>query len=390
MAGAVVISSLFSGIAHPFHNGGVGPCEGCHSLHSSPGDPAPPPEEDPGTPTGNNPLLSGKDPGSTCLRCHSDPAAAYNVFNENGSAYTPGGDFAWLKKTFQWTDDGKSHVSSGESHGHSIVAVEFGLSPEGRHSFAPGGTYPSSAMNCTSCHDPHGKISRNAPNLLPIGASGSYGGAPPAGTILGNYRLLGGSGYEGGGSGSGVPFVQPAPVAVANPADWGETDSNHPAYGSGMSEWCANCHPTIGSGGSGTGKSHPAGNDIKLSSAVVAAYNAYVKSGDLAGSHPTAYLALVPFERGTDDLTSLDPKSTEGPDSKANVMCLTCHRAHSSAFAGIGRWDFRATFLAKSHPQSGDAGAAGSDERESYYGRDILAQFGPYQRSLCNKCHPKD
>ncbi len=390
LAGAAAFFFLSSGIAHTFHSGGVGACEGCHSLHRSPGDPAPPPEGDPGGAAGNTSLLIGKDPGSTCLRCHSEAGAEHNVFGNNGSAYTPGGDFIWLKKSFQWTDDGKSYVSSGETHGHSVVAVEYGLSADGRHSVAPGGTYPSSSMSCISCHDPHGKISGNAPNSAPIGASGSYGGEPPAGTILGNYRLLGGTGYDGGGSGSGFPFAQAAPVGVANPVDWRETDTNHPAYGSGMSEWCVNCHGAMGNGGNGKGKSHPAGNDVKLGSSVVAAYNAYVKTGDMSGSRPTAYLALVPFERGTTDRSLLNPSGTEGPDENANVTCLTCHRAHASAFQSIGRWDFRATFLAKSHPQAGDAGAAGNDERESYYGRDVAAQFGPYQRSLCNKCHPKD
>jgi hypothetical protein len=387
-AAAAVI--LIAGSAHSFHSGGVGNCEGCHSLHSSPGVPTPDPDDESGAASATSPLLAGKDPSSTCLRCHSDPGAAYNVFHENGSAYTPGGDFAWLRKTFRWTDDGKPHLSPGESHGHSVVAVEFGLAADGRFSAAPWGTYLATAMSCISCHDPHGRISGSASGRTPIGVSGSYGETPSSGTVAGNYRLLGGVGYAGGGSGSGTPFVQPAPVAVASPADWRETDTNHPAYGSGMSEWCANCHPSLESDGTGKGKSHPAGNNVKLGSSIVSAYIAYVKTGDVSGSRPTAYLALVPFERGTDDRSLLDPSSTEGPDSKANVMCLTCHRAHASAFPNAGRWDFRATFLAKSHPQAGDAGAAGNDHRESYYGRDIVARFGPYQRSLCNKCHLKD
>lgn len=389
IAGAVALAFLFPGDVHPFHSGGVGNCEGCHSLHRSPGTPAPVSEDDSAAAV-TSPLLAGKDPSSTCLRCHSEPEAVHNVFNENGSAYTPGGDFAWLKKSFQWNEDGILHLSPGESHGHSVVAVEYGLSPDGRLSVAPGGTYPSSAMSCISCHDPHGRISGNAPNGAPIGSSGSYGYEPSGGTIPGNYRLLGGAGYDGGGSGPGIAFDQPAPVAVANPANWRETDTNHPAYGSGMSEWCVNCHAGMGDGGSGTGKSHPAGNDVKLGSSIVAVYNAYVKTGDMSGTRPAAYLALVPFERGTSDRSLLDPSSTEGPDEKANVMCLTCHRAHASAFQSVGRWDFRATFLAMSHPQAGDAGAAGNDDMDSYYGRDVVAQFGSYQRSLCNKCHLKD
>lgn len=148
----------------------------------------------------------------------------------------------------------------------------------------------------------------------------------------------------------------------------------------GMSEWCANCHAGMLNAGHGDAGSHPAGNDVKLGREVVASYNAYVGTGDLSGFRATAYLALVPFERGTSDGSRLNPSSTEGPDEHANVMCLTCHRAHASAFSAAGKWDFRATFVARSHP----------NDREAYYGRDMVAQFGPYQRSFCNKCHPRD
>ena len=78
------------------------------------------------------------------------------------------------------------------------------------------------------------------------------------------------------------------------------------------------------------------------------------------------YLGLFPFERGTTDVSLLHSSSIESPDENANVMCLTCHRAHASAFASIGRWDFRETFIAESHP----------NDRDSHYGRDMVARFG--------------
>jgi hypothetical protein len=30
------------------------------------------------------------------------------------------------------------------------------------------------------------------------------------------------------------------------------------------------------------------------------------------------------------------------------------------------------------------------NDRDSYYGRDMAARFGRYQRSFCNMCHLKD
>lgn len=44
----------------------------------------------------------------------------------------------------------------------------------------------------------------------------------------------------------------------------------------------------------------------------------------------------MPFGLGTADIWSLDPSRTSGPDYGANVMCLTCHRAHASAFQDSG------------------------------------------------------
>ena len=95
----------------------------------------------------------------------------------------------------------------------------------------------------------------------------------------------------------------------------------------------------------------------------------------------------MPFEWGTSDPTNLDPNSTQGPNATANVMCLTCHRAHASAFRAAGRWDFDAALLADSHPAAEDAGAGANDPLYSYYGRDIVAEFGSGQKPFCEKCH---
>ncbi|MDH4029135.1 MAG: cytochrome C, partial [Nitrospirota bacterium] len=183
-------------------------------------------------------------------------------------------------------------------------------------------------------------------------------------------------------------FVYPAPVAVADPYNWTETNTNHPAYGSGMSEWCANCHADV----QNSGNKHPSGSNARLGSRIAANYNSYVKTGYITGSRSAAYLSLVPFELGTEDRSLLDPKSASGPavGGKANVMCLTCHRAHASAFETIGRWDMHTTFIRDSHPKYGDSGVTGNDVLNSYYGRNMSAEYGDYQRQFCNKCHIQD
>ncbi len=102
---------------------------------------------------------------------------------------------------------------------------------------------------------------------------------------------------------------------------------------------------------------------------------------------------LVPFELQETDSAALLLRSvsTEGPDSSSNVMCLTCHRAHASAFNNITRWDTEEELLIDSLPGATQLGTMGvTDVTAPYYGRDITTVFGAYQRSLCNKCHVKD
>ncbi|KPK01218.1 MAG: hypothetical protein AMK71_06390 [Nitrospira bacterium SG8_35_4] len=357
----ILVIFVLPGVIFAFHEGGSGYCQGCHVFHVPPGN----------SNQTTSAMLIGSDPSSTCLRCHAEAGQYYNVLSFNGSSYTPGGDFYWLKKTFTWKKGALTFYSEGDNHGHNIVANDYGAQADITQTAAPGGTYPSSGLSCISCHNPHART-----------------GVDATGTPTENYRLLGGDGYSDSTNVSGTSFTDPAPIAAYDAYDWTESDTSHVAYGSGMSEWCGNCHV----GFLNNSHMHPAGNNEKLSPDIINNYNAYIKTGDMNGNYSTAYLALVPFEQGITDATLLDPWSTSGPDpaGTANVMCLTCHRAHASAFNNIGRWDFSATFLADSHPQYGDDEATGDDVFNSYYGRDIVADFGEYQSQLCNKCHVQD
>lgn len=377
---AVLTTFTLSVPGYAFHEGGVDSCRGCHVIHESQND-----QNQDGYKTTSPGELKGLDPSSTCLRCHAEKGKFYNVLSNDGSTYSAGGDFYWLTRTFTWTENGKLCQSLGDNHGHNVVAVEYGLYQENTLSSAPGGIYSSMALGCTSCHDPHSRMIKDD-RTGDIPAFDPNGDNLNMGTIVDSYRLLGGIGYSGVSQSSSVTFKHPAPVAVADSENWTETDANHTAYASGMSEWCSNCHSDFLSGKS----RHPAGKNATLTSTIIFNYNSYVKTGDIAGTQADAYLALLPFEVGTADIWSLDPSSTSGPDYGANVMCLTCHRAHASAFENIGRWDFKTKFIADSHPKPGDGEATGNDARNSYYGRDMVSEFGLYQRQLCNKCHLLD
>ena len=388
---AALITFGLSSTALAFHAGGVAACDGCHTMHSS-------------TLTT---LTKGSDPSSTCLNCHKDTATStstYHVMSENGSIFHAGGDFFWLTRTFGWDVQHGQNIShetsEGENHGHNVVAEDFGLVQDMTLTQAPGAgannpPYQAKDLACSSCHDPHGTIKNKS---MPIGISGSYGDTPPAGTIAGNYRLLAGDGYQT----HGTEFDVLNPVQAVSTNDRKQNDTLHTDYGAYMSEWCGNCHGLFLS----TPNKHPVGavnGDLgkpnnTANESFAETYSDYVRTGDFGGGDwPQSsgpYLELVPFERGANSILSTG--STNGPDTggttQGNVMCLTCHRAHASAFDYSGRWDFTVEYMVDSHPQTGDSGTDGitDPQNTAYYGRNMLDEYGEYQRNLCNKCHAKD
>jgi len=344
---AALITLGFSLSSYALHDGGVAHCDACHTMHNS--------EDGVAVGTVGPHLQIGADPSSTCLSCH----AGYGQFGD-GSNYRSGGDFYWVTKDFTWSAHGRPQASLGDSHGHNVIAAdEVGLDVDATLGTAPGGTYDSDYLGCNSCHDPHGSQGNEV--LL-------YGAEDTAFDYPGGYD-----------------FDNPAPVFLNAGRTADVDDGNHSAYGSGMSEWCGNCH---GAFVDAVGK-HPAGNNSGADLGGYASnYNAYVSTGDpTGGSQPTAYWEHVPFETGATDTSTLATDSTAGPDPSAYVMCLTCHRAHASAFPNIGRWYFEDTLMLEdSHPQITDTGATQDDVDNKWYGRVIPAE----QRSFCNKCHIQD
>ncbi|NNF84420.1 MAG: hypothetical protein HKM29_04610 [Deltaproteobacteria bacterium] len=389
--GALVSFGL-SGTAMAFHAGGVAHCDGCHTMHNS---------QDgatiiPGTTTLgtgiNSFLLVGSDPSSTCLSCH---VRIYRSLSDGSTTaantYVPGGDFWWINQVTPANDRGGTVPAA--AHGHNTIALDFTILQDNVLTSGPSNgsvNYQAAWLGCNSCHDPHGKIANNL-NPLPISGSGSYGeadGTPAAGSMFGNYRILGGVGYDGGGQASGIAFANAAPIAEAYHGSRGqwpaETDTNHVDYGAGMSEWCVNCHSGFDADGSQAHR-HPASNDAHLNG-FSSAYNSYVATGDLTGAAATAFDRLVPFERGITDpfAAGLDHTQTVGPDSNSNVMCVTCHRAHATAFPDALRWDPNEELIAHSVILNEAYGI------HAYYGETPGSRYNDFQRSLCNKCHLQD
>jgi hypothetical protein len=372
---AGVLTLGLAGTALAFHEGGVAHCDGCHTMHNSPENPTI------NFPDHNIHLLRGPDPSSTCLRCHgrtSPSIPSYGVLSNNASHWSPGGDFFWLTVTYSIPQrSGGTVPNDPDNKGHNVIALEFGLTEDATNTQSPGGTYDSGDLQCVSCHNPHGQVNGGTEAGQPaISVSGSYGEDPAVGTIAGNYRLLGDVAYG---------MAAPAPIAVTQGFD--ETDAVHPAYGQGMSEWCGTCHGEYVN----SGVKHPAGNTRTLGDHADV-YNSYVATGDFTGDQATSFTALVQFERQETNKATLLAATTspEGPNFDDNVMCLTCHRAHASAFDNATRWDMGEELLVDSQPNTAQLAEVGALPDSAYYGRNIGTEFGPFQRSLCNKCHVRD
>jgi hypothetical protein len=379
-------------------------------------------------------LLVGTDASSTCLSCHESATDTgpngYHVSTiaaKLGDGMSPlqrgpGGDFGWVKKNY--TDTGYSE--SGETHGHNIIAVDKDYVADTENETAPGGTFPSSALGCASCHDPHGENRRLCDGSIAqagnktcggaIKASGSYydgssvsNNEPSATEAVGVYRLLGAAGYGQKGTGIVFPGVPAAKVnstynrteaATQTRVAYGHaTKGGHVAWGT----WCATCHPKMHSDGNYV---HPV--DETLGSEVAMNYNAYVKTGDMSGTKATAFSSLVPFVENTDNYTLLanhavNSGNQEGPDPGDRVSCLSCHRAHASGMMYGLRYDIEYEFMTKAGGYIGKDNPAVTGGRAplqrrgrmmaewqaAYYDRPATV-FASYQRVLCNKCHQKD
>ncbi len=331
---AIVFAGLVAAPAIAFHRQGVGSCADCHSMHNS---------ED-GMPViipgSGDMLLRGQNATEVCLSCHeSDHGAVLGRDPRNPPPELGAGNFTYLLEdnlNDGWDTGGEFQIIGGHRAGHSIIAPSWRLDADPDYLVAPGGSYPSRNMGCTSCHDPHGNT---------------------------NFRMLWGAGQS---TADGFLFTSAAPLAEGiDIHTQTESPTSHTAYQSGWTDWCANCHGDYHEGAAAF--EHPGDDNM---SGYQNGYNDYDgPSNPYDGDYSSAYLPEVPIED-----PSMTVDGTVGAFGSSRLSCMTCHRAHATSGPGAVRWDPNVVRL-------GDDGVIS-------FSYPIPNPYGdPEQRGLCVKCH---
>jgi hypothetical protein len=317
-----------------FHDSGAASCGDCHVMHGSIDGQSLPAEADP--------LLLAPTATDVCLMCHGGQEGVFGNNPMDPPDERGAGNFVFLlEDNINDGADGLSNPIAGETAGHSVISLDFGVGADTRLAYSPGGNFPSDKLGCTSCHDPHGNS---------------------------GFRMLNGVGPVQDGI---FDFTYPAPNAVgldvSDPLAI-ESPDQHTAYLQGMSRWCANCHGFYHDESFGSDFEHD--SDETLEQKHVNTYNRYNGTSDPHGGFEfSAYLPEVPFESNKSTTTS-----TAGATTGDRVMCLTCHRAHASSAPHAGRWDFNIYLL------DDDGVISRSWPIPNPYN-------DPAQKQLCAKCH---
>jgi hypothetical protein len=430
IAVAVMAIIGISTTSYAFHSGGVASCESCHTMHNS---------LQGGNMTGTknttvgafgtaNPagsamfLLRGTDQSSTCLNCHEGPTkSSYHVSTDDATMSAaanhapvnrgPGGDFGWLKSATTTTTTAAAVLNR---RGHNIVAGDFGYNSDTENTVAPGGTFLASNLNCISCHNPHnqlrittttGAIVKPAIGSNVNAIAGSISSAstadPTVAAPLGPYRFLRGAGADQAPVSTNYSFNF-NPPAVVSPSTYNKSEGGvetHVAYGSGMSDWCGNCHAAMNDslGAADGGNNHPHPVNKAIGATMAGIYNAYVGSGNLTAAAGTGYSSLVPVEMGTNDTSVLKLAAVDGAASTYNaatatakVMCLSCHRAHAGAFQSMTRFNVAGNTTDSAGAYALASGMTDTAQALAAYYERPSANFGANTKQLCNKCHNKD
>lgn len=297
-------------IATAFHGKGL-ICEKCHVMHYSEDGTPLPADEGP-----FEHLLIKERSTELCLTCHDGKVDVPDVMGQddaNGLTERAAGFFA--------------SVNVENEYGHNLQAGKIGASAlcSSCHS---GGSFSTAKMGCTDCHDPHGKDVNDSLNY--------------------SYRNL---------QWASNPDTSPMFKAFVKPDVTGlqtyeQKNVGYPAPDTKTSDWrevsniCFDCHHVFGDDGytrnsKGAIIRHPStdsqrGIREKISKAGLAQTDIeHWQNGTGTGFT----IARVPFiVPGATDYAEATTVASKTGKIANEVFCLTCHKAHGSAYKASLRW----------------------------------------------------
>ena len=306
----VLLVAFFAEAATAFHGKDL-VCEKCHVMHYS--------EDGAPTQPGGEPsehLLIKEHSTELCLTCHDGKAGVPDVIGEddiNGLTERAAGFFI--------------SVDVENAYGHNLHAGEIGTSDlcSTCHS---GGSFSMAKIGCIDCHDPHGRNVNDSLNYSYRNLQ--WASSPADGPVF-------------------KAFVKPNTTGLEV---YEQENIGYPAPGTRISNWrevtgiCLDCHHVFKNDGytrnsKGICVRHPSTDSER------GVWEAINKHGppqvDLEhwrnGTGTGFTMARVPFiVQGATYYAEATTIATQTGKITNEVFCLTCHKAHGSAYKSSLRW----------------------------------------------------
>jgi predicted CXXCH cytochrome family protein len=315
LMGAALILAFMSVSVFAVHkDAGDLVCVGCHTMHNSQND-----ASMGGSPTDY--LLRGTGVSDLCLSCHDNAGTQYSTYSstvpvvKDGagslSGMGAGGDFAHLDAT----NDAAAIDNQGNGHNETGTNVT-----------PAGGGSQIASFHCGTCHDPHGIVD-------------STDADDGTGTVDSYRNLL----KDPDGDATNVEITNATEGTTLTNSVYpisGNVYGVAGTSGSGMSAWCAQCHPnfhgTTNTGDPAPWIRHPTDEDMTADNTGETDWSHY------DGNTEATYVKL-PLQDAAASATA--NTSEQGNESADQVFCLSCHFAHaggdggSNDYADALRWD---------------------------------------------------
>jgi Doubled CXXCH motif (Paired_CXXCH_1) len=292
-------------------------CSDCHSAHASahnnltdgtaitaPNSPAASPNR------AINPYYPAPNPGpgrakllkndDVCETCHKDQTFAPDVYGDNTNGY--------IRSAGGVREDA---VGGGHRVGSTVAAPGY---KSDVFNYFPAG----SALECVSCHSPHG--SANFRNLIPYAMRGVIGSAnaPKVSPTVAkaaafdatkDVTILNGNTYAFG-SGNMPSYYGRDAILYSRVADGAEINFNGAKSSNHMDQFCGVCHGAFHGG--------------DFTSDVVGNGTDFVR-------HPTSVVKIASFSSAT-AAANLKIYQTAATQNAATDSpgCVTCHKAHGN------------------------------------------------------------